>query len=79
MAASKQAASASVQFGVHALVWEGGWTQPEAERAIAGTKAAGYDLIEGKSRHNRSCHHESKRLIFARHPLNQTLRVQSQR
>ena len=36
-----------MQFGVHANVWEGSWTPEEAKRAIAGTAAAGYDLIEG--------------------------------
>ena len=36
-------------FGVHALVWEGGWSRPEVERAVAGTKRAGYDLIEGEN------------------------------
>jgi D-psicose/D-tagatose/L-ribulose 3-epimerase len=34
------------RIGVHALVWVGGWTQPEARAAIESTKAAGYDLIE---------------------------------
>jgi D-psicose/D-tagatose/L-ribulose 3-epimerase len=33
-------------IGVHALVWVGGWTEPEARTAIGATKAAGYDLIE---------------------------------
>ena len=33
-------------IGVHALVWVGGWTEPEARTAIESTKAAGYDLIE---------------------------------
>ncbi len=37
-----------MQFGVHANVWEGSWTPEEAKRAIAGTAAAGYDLIEGE-------------------------------
>jgi D-psicose/D-tagatose/L-ribulose 3-epimerase len=32
--------------GVHALVWVGGWTEPEARTAIASTANAGYDLIE---------------------------------
>jgi len=41
-------AAAGVQFGVHANVWEGSWTPEEAKRAIAGTAAAGYDLIEGE-------------------------------
>jgi len=33
-------------FGVHANVWTGGWSPPEAEHAISSTAAAGYDLIE---------------------------------
>jgi D-psicose/D-tagatose/L-ribulose 3-epimerase len=33
-------------IGVHALVWVGGWTEPEARTAVESTKAAGYDLIE---------------------------------
>ena len=33
-------------FGVHALVWTGGWSPAEAEHAISSTAAAGYDLIE---------------------------------
>lgn len=33
-------------YGVHALVWTGGWSPQEAEHAIASTAAAGYDLIE---------------------------------
>ena len=33
-------------FGVHALVWTGGWSPAEAELAISSTAAAGYDLIE---------------------------------
>jgi D-psicose/D-tagatose/L-ribulose 3-epimerase len=38
--------AASNPIGVHALVWVGGWTEPEARTAIESTKAAGYDLIE---------------------------------
>ncbi|MEZ5670615.1 MAG: sugar phosphate isomerase/epimerase [Alphaproteobacteria bacterium] len=34
------------KFGVHALVWVGGWSEAESERAIAGTAELGYDLIE---------------------------------
>lgn len=34
------------QLGVHALVWVGGWSHDECERAIAQSAAAGYDLIE---------------------------------
>lgn len=34
------------RLGVHALVWEKGWSHAECERAIARTAEAGYDLIE---------------------------------
>jgi len=34
------------KLGVHALVWVGGWTHAECERAIAQTAEIGYDLIE---------------------------------
>lgn len=33
-------------FGIHALVWVGGWSEGEARHAIASTKEAGFDLIE---------------------------------
>lgn len=33
-------------FGIHALVWVGGWSEAEARKAIASTKQAGFDLIE---------------------------------
>lgn len=33
-------------LGVHALVWAGGWSQPEVITALSSTKKAGYDLIE---------------------------------
>ena len=36
----------SITYGVHALVWTGGWSPPEARRAVAASAAAGYDLIE---------------------------------
>lgn len=34
------------RLGVHALCWVGGWTEPEARKAIEGTARLGYDLIE---------------------------------
>jgi D-psicose/D-tagatose/L-ribulose 3-epimerase len=33
-------------FGVHALVWTGGWSASDAEHAIASSAEAGFDLIE---------------------------------
>ena len=32
--------------GIHSQVWVGGWNPQQAETSIAGTKKAGYDLIE---------------------------------
>ena len=34
------------KLGVHALVWVGGWSDAESEKAIAATAELGYDLIE---------------------------------
>ena len=34
------------KFGVHALVFTGGWSEPEARLAISSAATAGYDLIE---------------------------------
>lgn len=34
------------RLGVHALVWVGGWSEAECERAIASTAELGYDFIE---------------------------------
>ncbi|MQA02369.1 MAG: TIM barrel protein [Streptosporangiales bacterium] len=34
------------KLGIHALVWVGGWSEPEARHAISASAAAGYDLIE---------------------------------
>ncbi len=34
------------KLGIHALVWTGGWSEAESERAIAATAELGFDLIE---------------------------------
>src|SRR3954467_15249472 len=34
------------KLGVHALVWEAGWSHDECARAIARTAEVGYDFIE---------------------------------
>lgn len=34
------------KLGVHALVWEKGWSHDECARAIANTAKVGFDLIE---------------------------------
>lgn len=33
-------------LGAHALVWVGGWSKTECDKAVKGAAAAGYDLIE---------------------------------
>ena len=33
-------------LGVHALVFSGGWSEPEARRAAEGARDAGYDILE---------------------------------
>ncbi|KAK9805970.1 hypothetical protein WJX73_009800 [Symbiochloris irregularis] len=40
------AALSQCPVGIHSKVWVGGWTAEEAEKAIAGTKRADFDLIE---------------------------------
>ena len=39
----------SNDVGIHAQVWVGDWSKDEAVRAVLGSKAAGYDLIERES------------------------------
>jgi D-psicose/D-tagatose/L-ribulose 3-epimerase len=34
------------RYGVHAMVWVGGWSHAEAERAIGSAARLGYDLLE---------------------------------
>jgi len=34
------------KLGVHALVWVGGWSEAESEKAISSSAALGYDIIE---------------------------------
>ncbi|WP_432547167.1 sugar phosphate isomerase/epimerase family protein [Kineococcus sp. SYSU DK004] len=36
----------SITYGVHALVWTGGWSEHEARAALEATAEAGYDLVE---------------------------------
>jgi D-psicose/D-tagatose/L-ribulose 3-epimerase len=33
-------------IGIHALMWVGGWSPAQCERAVASSRAAGFDLIE---------------------------------
>ncbi len=33
-------------FGIHAMVWVGGWSEAEARTAISSTRESGFDLIE---------------------------------
>jgi len=42
------------KLGVHALVWEAGWSHDESARAIAKTAEVGYDFIEASALDPRS-------------------------
>ncbi|PSJ50752.1 sugar phosphate isomerase/epimerase family protein [Kumtagia ephedrae] len=44
----------SNKLGVHALVWEAGWSNDECARAIAKTAEVGYDFIEASALDPRS-------------------------
>lgn len=35
-----------MKIGIHALVWVGGWSEPEARLAVESSAEAGFDLIE---------------------------------
>ena len=35
-----------MRYGVHAMVWAGGWSDAEAERAVASAARIGYDILE---------------------------------
>ena len=49
-AAAKSPKSYSNPIGLHALVWVGGWSNEECEKAIGESARLGYDLIEGTAR-----------------------------
>jgi len=35
-----------LRYGIHAMVWAGGWSEAEAERAIKSAARIGYDILE---------------------------------
>lgn len=57
------------RLGVHALVWVGGWSPEECERAVSSTAAAGFDLIEIPAFDPASIDVELTRDALARHGL----------
>jgi D-psicose/D-tagatose/L-ribulose 3-epimerase len=61
------------KLGVHALVWVGGWSHAECERAIAQTAALGFDLIEIPALDPTSIDAAYTRRILDRHRLGATL------
>lgn len=56
-------------LGIHALVWVGGWTPEECEKAMASTAQAGYDLIEIPALDPSRIDIGSTRESLARHSL----------
>ena len=56
-AAGTRAKSYPNPIGLHALLWVGGWSNEECEKAIGESARLGYDLIEGKvhARVSRNC------------------------
>ena len=37
-----------ITFGCHAQVWCGDWQKADIEKAVQGSKKAGFDLVEGE-------------------------------
>jgi NAD(P)-dependent dehydrogenase (short-subunit alcohol dehydrogenase family) len=42
----RQLREAVLRYGIHAMVWAGGWRDAEADRAIASAARIGYDILE---------------------------------
>jgi D-psicose/D-tagatose/L-ribulose 3-epimerase len=61
------------KLGVHALVWVGGWSHAECERAIAQTAELGFDLIEIPALDPASIDPAHTRKVLDRHRLGATL------
>ena len=61
------------KLGVHALVWVGGWSHAECERAIAQTAELGFDLIEIAALDPSSIDVEFTRKTLDRYKLGATL------
>ena len=60
-------------LGVHALVWVGGWSHAECERAIGESARLGFDLIEIPALDPASIDREFTRRTLERHRLGATL------
>jgi D-psicose/D-tagatose/L-ribulose 3-epimerase len=61
------------KLGVHALVWVGGWSHDECERAIAQTAELGFDLIEIPALDPSSIDSAFTRRMLDRYKLGTTL------
>ena len=61
------------KLGVHALVWVGGWSHDECERAIAQTAELGFDLIEIPALDPSSIDSAFTRKMLDRYKLGTTL------
>lgn len=61
------------KLGVHALVWVGGWSHEEAERAIVQTAELGFDLIEIPALDPAAIDAGHTRRLLDRHGLGCTL------
>src|SRR5437868_2135461 len=60
-------------LGIHALIWVGGWSHDECERAIAQTAELGFDLIEIPALHPASIDAAFTRKMLDRYQLGTTL------
>ena len=61
------------KLGVHALVWVGGWSHDECERAIAQTAEIGFDLIEIPALDPSSIDTDFTRKMLDRYKMGTTL------
>ena len=59
-------------LGVHALVWTGGWSEPERRAACEGTAKTGYDLVEIPLLDPSSVDPDMTRRVLAEHDLRAT-------
>lgn len=59
-------------LGVHALVWTGGWSEPECRAACVGTAKTGYDLVEIPLLDPSSVDPDMTRRVLAEHDLRAT-------
>jgi D-psicose/D-tagatose/L-ribulose 3-epimerase len=61
------------KLGVHALVWVGGWSHAECERAIAQSAELGFDLIEIAALDPSSIDGAFTRKVLDRHKIGTTM------